>query len=159
MITFSPSMRPTRFNSTSQAWVIWVRAAGLQPLSTRLQRQCAFFLVGCWALRHIAATVRASRSLLGNRVASLPILSRCSLPQRSKFFGQGPRGRMSASGQATSGRRPDHVLIYPRERTSAMGEGDVREVQPASNRFDATQALNLSAGVSNCKVSRGRSLS
>src|SRR5258707_2342977 len=34
----------------------------------------------------------------------------------------------------------------------------VRFVQPAQP-VDATQALNLSAGVSNCKVSRGRSLS
>jgi hypothetical protein len=34
----------------------------------------------------------------------------------------------------------------------------VRLVLPAQP-VDATQALNLSAGVSNCKVSRGRSLS
>jgi len=50
---------------------------------------------------------------------------------------------------------------YPEERRkvslwllatpSAFGE----PAQPV----DATQALNLSAGVSNCKVSRGRSLS
>jgi hypothetical protein len=34
----------------------------------------------------------------------------------------------------------------------------VRFAQPAQP-VDATQALNLSAGVSNCKVSRGRSFS
>jgi hypothetical protein len=34
----------------------------------------------------------------------------------------------------------------------------VRKVSPAQP-VDATQALNLSAGVSNCKVSRGRSFS
>jgi hypothetical protein len=37
--------------------------------------------------------------------------------------------------------------VYPSEHTLSA--------QPV----DATQALNLSAGVSNCKVSRGRSLS
>jgi hypothetical protein len=36
--------------------------------------------------------------------------------------------------------------------------GEVRFALPAQP-VDATQALNLSAGVSNCKVSRGRSLS
>ena len=42
------------------------------------------------------------------------------------------------------------MLIKP----ALMSEGWV-PAQPV----DATQALNLSAGVSNCKVSRGRSLS
>jgi hypothetical protein len=32
-------------------------------------------------------------------------------------------------------------------------------LEPPAQPVDATQALNLSAGVSNCKVSRGRSLS
>jgi hypothetical protein len=42
---------------------------------------------------------------------------------------------------------------------SYQGQGcDVPYWRPAQP-VDATQALNLSAGVSNCKVSRGRSLS
>ena len=46
------------------------------------------------------------------------------------------------------------VRIMDSSRTSRH----VRKVLPAQP-IDATQALNLSAGVSNCKVSRGRSLS
>jgi hypothetical protein len=36
---------------------------------------------------------------------------------------------------------------------------EMSEIRGWSQPVDATQALNLSAGVSNCKVSRGRSLS
>ena len=43
-------------------------------------------------------------------------------------------------------------------RAQSMGVTYVRFGLPAQP-VDATQALNLSAGVSNCKVSRGRSLS
>ena len=39
------------------------------------------------------------------------------------------------------------------------GGPDVVRRQMTAQPIDATQALNLSAGVSNCKVSRGRSLS
>ena len=39
-----------------------------------------------------------------------------------------------------------------------MAQANVRFRVPAQP-VDATQALNLSAGVPNCKVSRGRSLS
>jgi hypothetical protein len=46
----------------------------------------------------------------------------------------------------------------PPKADSSRTSGHVRKVQPAQP-VDATQALNLSAGVSNCKVSRGRSLS
>jgi hypothetical protein len=51
----------------------------------------------------------------------------------------------SALGQSLPGR-------------AASNSGHVRYARPAQP-VDATQALNLSAGVSNCKVSRGRSLS
>ena len=42
--------------------------------------------------------------------------------------------------------------------TECCPGGNVRYYLPAQP-IDATHALNLSAGVSNCKVSRGRSLS
>jgi hypothetical protein len=44
------------------------------------------------------------------------------------------------------------------KRTFVAPQHFVRYWMPAQP-VDATQALNLSAGVSNCKVSRGRSLS
>jgi hypothetical protein len=43
--------------------------------------------------------------------------------------------------------------VRPRQHLTQLEEG--LPAQPV----DATQALNLSAGVSNCKVSRGRSFS
>jgi hypothetical protein len=50
-----------------------------------------------------------------------------------------------------------HQLIVLRRKV-ATSPRDVRFTLPAQP-VDATQALNLSAGVSNCKVLRGRSLS
>src|SRR5437016_5337325 len=52
-----------------------------------------------------------------------------------------------------SGRRPQH-----QKRKSARLNGMSGLPLPAQP-VDATQALNFSAGVSNCKVSRGRSFS
>jgi hypothetical protein len=55
----------------------------------------------------------------------------------------------------------DAVLIwfcYSAITATSDSEGSVRFDLPAQP-IDATQALNLSSGVSNCKVSRGRSLS
>ena len=49
--------------------------------------------------------------------------------------------------------RPETLVRWHR-----AGLWDIRCHLPAQP-VDATQALNLSAGVSNCKVSRGRSLS
>jgi hypothetical protein len=39
-----------------------------------------------------------------------------------------------------------------------VGDSRISEITLPAQPVDATQALNLSAGVSNCKVSRGRSL-
>ena len=52
---------------------------------------------------------------------------------------------------------PSETSIAVRQRRNETGPVSASEV-PAQP-VDATQALNLSAGVSNCKVSRGRSLS
>ena len=64
---------------------------------------------------------------------------------------------------ATGLQRP-RVLTVKIELTSARGTFGTcrRTLRMSANRvlaqrIDATQALNLSAGVSNCKVSRGRS--
>jgi hypothetical protein len=43
--------------------------------------------------------------------------------------------------------------VYPRQEEEACPQGAA-----GSNEVDATQALNLSAGVSNAIISRGRSL-
>jgi hypothetical protein len=51
-----------------------------------------------------------------------------------------------------------HVFTQPGHLADISVLADVRLALPAQP-VDATQALNLSAGVSNCKVSRGRSLS
>ena len=67
-------------------------------------------------------------------------------------------GGMSALGQKSTSR-----IECPRSAPPPIADIDrllrnVRLVLPAQP-VDATHALNLSAGVSNCKVSRGRSLS
>jgi len=49
------------------------------------------------------------------------------------------------------------IPVSQHQRFDRVGR-DFRYWQPAQP-VDATHALNLSAGVSNCKVSRGRSLS
>ena len=65
-----------------------------------------------------------------------------------------------ASGHVSRFYRPNtwqHRPSLRREEFSCQ-PGAVHTWLPAQP-IDATQALNLSAGVSNCKVSRGRSLS
>jgi Xaa-Pro aminopeptidase len=58
-----------------------------------------------------------------------------------------------------------HGYIGDLARMAIQGEPDAElqdvlsEIEVPAQPVDATQALNLSAGVSNCKVSRGRSLS
>ena len=53
---------------------------------------------------------------------------------------------------------PDELECRTGETIQLLTNPNVTNWQPAQP-VDATQALNLSAGVSNCKVSRGRSLS
>ena len=52
-------------------------------------------------------------------------------------------------------------IEYRRHRSFAplLRCAAVSDLPPPAQPVDATQALNLSAGVSNCKVSRGRSFS
>ncbi|WP_291577064.1 hypothetical protein [Bradyrhizobium sp.] len=52
----------------------------------------------------------------------------------------------------------DEVALFI-EHTLAMVTLGMSAVEVPAQPVDATQALNLSAGVSNCKVSRGRSFS
>jgi hypothetical protein len=65
-----------------------------------------------------------------------------------------------ASGHVNRANRPNTWLHRPnlQREKSPCQLGAVHTWLPAQ-LIDATQALNLSAGVSNCKVSRGRSLS
>jgi hypothetical protein len=66
-----------------------------------------------------------------------------------------------ASGHMNRVKRPDTWLHRPMlqnvKKILANPEPSTHDL-PAQP-VDATQALNLSAGVSNCKVSRGRSFS
>ena len=57
------------------------------------------------------------------------------------------------SSMPRSGRRPQHQTATRREDCA------MSVLALPAQPVDATQALNLSAGVSNCKVSRGRSFS
>jgi len=68
---------------------------------------------------------------------------------------RGPRKQTPAGYDGMVGHRDSAYGTFETCRLRrAMSELEV-PAQPV----DATQALNLSAGVSNCKVSRGRSLS
>ena len=73
-----------------------------------------------------------------------------------------PRPERPALGTAEAGKgsivKVGAMSAFARRTNSSQTSRHVRKVQPAQP-VDATQALNLSAGVSNCKVSRGRSLS
>ena len=63
-------------------------------------------------------------------------------------------GANAASQNAARGARRLWVKLG-----KAHSEQMTSAIQLPAQPIDATQALNLSAGVSNCKVSRGRSLS
>jgi NAD(P)-dependent dehydrogenase (short-subunit alcohol dehydrogenase family) len=67
------------------------------------------------------------------------------------FTGLAAKGRSETPPAAWT---PEQTVDFMIERVTA-GDFYILPAQPV----DATQALNLSAGVSNCKVSRGRSLS
>jgi hypothetical protein len=78
--------------------------------------------------------------------------------QLSFVPGYPPGGGQRKIGVVLHGRTP----LVAEEDDLAVRAGRLRNrvrFQVPAQPIDATQALNLSAGVSNCKVSRGRSLS
>jgi hypothetical protein len=81
-----------------------------------------------------------------------------SLENRQRFLRRAKALVQGAVKKTSEGRDIKDVLESGHSQTFAGSDGTSGLPLPAQP-VDATQALNLSAGVSNCKVSRGRSLS
>jgi hypothetical protein len=91
-------------------------------------------------------------------------------PNLRRVAGAGWDGRAGVSIIISGGlhcrcsiRHRDERRSFFHAQTDALNRQNpttgISEITLPAQPVDATQALNLSAGVSNCKVSRGRSLS
>jgi len=100
-----------------------------------------------WAKADIR--LRASGSEFDARVR--PVKPTWGMVKSLALIGAGPVGLVRTQKFGIQSEKPTLDGVPARSSTSVFGV----PAQPV----DATQALNLSAGVSNCKVSRGRSFS
>jgi hypothetical protein len=91
-------------------------------------------------------------SVLGGATIAWPLTVRAQQPAMSRIGMM-----MGCTRQPRS--RSIRQKIKPSEQWDRRTAYEWSAIGLSAQPVDATQALNLSAGVSNCKVSRGRSLS